>query len=176
MLGEDKRFELLIHESSQMHENIQRCLDEMNKLVGYVFPALTGLFVVVSEGNWISKEQDAYALLSGVSGLILIVFNVTWMQMISFADYKYAQILPRLYEITQRQGENFGEYSLQGGIARPTLGVLVLQIVPAVICIASLHAGRTSTFFGPCLAAAVIALFTAIASWLYFLKVGGKVR
>ena len=125
------QLDLLTHESAQLHDNIQRCLSDMNKLFGLAFPAVTGAFALLLEGK-LATNTDTGTLLSlfaVLSSGIAIIFNNVWMQLVGFTRYKYAEVLPRLYKLTGRDGDNFGQYVARGGLARAMAGAIVIQAV-----------------------------------------------
>jgi hypothetical protein len=123
------RQELLLHESKQLHDNIQRNLSDMQKLLGLAFPVLTGAFALAVEGK-IGTDPDRgllYALFSILASLLVVLFNNVWMQLLTFTRYKYAEVLPKLYVLTERGGDNYGQYTVRGGLLRTMLGAVIVQ-------------------------------------------------
>lgn len=168
MLGDDKKFELLLQESDHIHDTIQKSLDELNKLVGFIFPAVTGLFMLMTESDAFDSKHrsDASAVFCSISSLIVAAFNVVWMQLLTHASYKYGELMPQLYQLTGRTGKNYGQFATRHGILKPMLGALALQCILLPISYSALPAATDSTTFR--LAAIItlaVAMLTTITSW-----------
>jgi hypothetical protein len=107
---------------------IQRNMKEISSLLTLVLPVLTGAVAVTLEGSLIDYET-LYPLFCLLASLLVVVFNNIWMQLSVFSSYKYAEILPRLHQITSRDGENLGQYALKDGIARAMLGAVLTHLL-----------------------------------------------
>lgn len=168
MPDESRRFELLLHESGQLHDNLQRSMGDLNKLAGIMFPVVAGLFTLATgkDGTAGIRNADAGAIFSGISGLIVTAFNVAWMQFLNLAAYKYGEVLPRLYLMARRDGLNFGQYATDNGIVRPMLGVVALQLILLPLGLAAwLAASPLGTIGAAAIIPLALALLTTGISW-----------
>ena len=163
--------ELLMHESAQLHDNIQRCLDDMNKLSALAFPIVTGVFLLAIEDK-LSEVKDPgtlFSLFAVLSSVIAIIFNNVWMQLLGFTRYKYVEVLPRLYRIAGRDGENFGQYVARGGLVRAMTGSIVIQAVLLPVAAASCYKVwadyHQNTYAVGAYFAIALAAATTIISW-----------
>ena len=159
------QLQVLSQESAQLHENIQRDLVELYRLPGLAFPVVTGAFALAYDGKVITNQGLLYALFGILAAMILIGFNNVWMQLCTFTQYKYAQNLPRLYEITGVVGKNYGQYTTQGGILRAMAGVAVVQaILLPVALLAAVNS--TGSFTVVAYAATALAGAVTVVSWI----------
>lgn len=161
--------DVLLHESTQLHENIQRCMTEISSIVTLALPALTGATAVVSEGKWV-EDEDLYPLFAFLASLLVVMFNNVWIQLTGFTRYKYAVLLPALYGATGRKGYNFGQYAIKDGIARAMFGAAVIHLLlwpmTAVALYKAVPPDDLSIFTIPACISAVMALVTTIAGWV----------
>jgi hypothetical protein len=166
------KHQLLLHESAQMHDNIQRNLNEMYKLAGFAFPVLTGAFALAIEGKIVKAPDPAllYALFSILASLLVVSFNTIWMQLVTFTRYKYAEILTRLYALTAREGDNYGQYTARGSVLRAMIGVVIVQAILLPIVFAATyqvwHHYSGGTFAIPAYFSVVFAAITTVISWI----------
>jgi hypothetical protein len=123
--------ESLLHESDQLHDNIQRNLNEMHKLLALGFPVLTGAFALAVAGKIVdvADKRLIYVLFAILMSLLIISFNNIWMQLLTFTRYKYSQILPQLYAISGRTGDNYGQHIVRGGLLRAMVGAVIVQSI-----------------------------------------------
>ena len=163
---------VLLQESQQLHDNIQRNLSGMQQLLGFALPILTGAFAFALEGK-IATEPNVellYALFSILLSVLLVSFNNLWMQLLTFTRYKYSEVLPKLYALTARQGDNHGQYTVRGGLLRTMLGAAFVQLI--LLPVAAIAAYQVkfqccdTGFATPSYLAVVFATLTTIVSWL----------
>lgn len=163
--------DVLLHESTQLHDNIERCLREMNTLFTFAFPAVTAAFSLTVGDKLLAVDDPGtlYSLFAVLSSVIAIVFNNVWMQLLGFTRYKYAEVLPRLYRLTGRDGDNFGQYVSRGGLARTMTGAIVIQAVllpvAATCCHKVWHLYHQNTFALAAYFSLALALLTTPLSW-----------
>ena len=125
-------------------------MNEMNKLLALAFPAITAALALVSDGKWLEMKGPIYALFCFIASLLVVIFNNVWMQLLGFTQYKYDQVLPRLYQLTGRHGPNFGEFAIRRGLARPMAGSIVVQVLLLPIAVVALYeavCGEEPTIF-----------------------------
>jgi hypothetical protein len=176
----EKEIELLLHESEQLHDNVQRNMNEMNKLLALAFPAITAAFALVSEGKWLEVNGAIYALFCFLASLLVVMFNNVWMQLLGFTRYKYGDVLPRLYQLTGRPGLNFGEFAIRRGIVRPMVGAIVVQVLLLPMAFVALYdavyAHEATIFRYPAFISTVLALVTTAVSWYVAWEVVSEVK
>src|SRR5262249_40155091 len=125
------RVQVLLHESAQLHDNIQRAMTELYRIPALGFPVLTGAFAVIYEGKVGANVEKGllFSLFAVLAALLVIGFNNAWMLLCTFTRYKYAEVLPRLYAACDREGDNFGQYQSRGGVARTMIAVVIIQVI-----------------------------------------------
>ncbi len=75
-------------ECNQLHDNIQRCLSEMYKLLALGFPVLTGGFaLMLGGGEHLGVESGVlYSLFALMLGVLAVSFNSAWLQLFNFIE------------------------------------------------------------------------------------------
>jgi hypothetical protein len=125
-------FDLLLHENSQLHDNLQRTLDAMIKLGAFVFPVVATVFAALLKTEFVDswKNEWVAGLFCIVLSVILIIFNYLWTALGWFGEYKYCHVLPKLYTLSGRTGDrNYGEFLSAKGTPVALSGMLLLQVI-----------------------------------------------
>ena len=160
----DRQFDLLVHESEQVQENIQGCLAEMRGLVALGFPVLTGAFAYAS-GTSAIDEKLLNALFVILLGLLVVLFNVAWMQMLAFVEYKYVVLANALRDATGSRHASFGAYAARGGLLRSMAGPAILQAIVLGVAISRLGAPLSPTLTNAVYLVIAFAILTTFFSW-----------
>ena len=105
-----REFDLLLHESAELQENLRGNSDAMIKIAVFAMPLISAAYIyALSEGKPTDRE-----LLSGVvavvASLIVLAINGIWSHNMMFIEYKYSVVVPRLYALCGKQSESFGEF------------------------------------------------------------------
>ena len=163
---------VLLHESDQLHANIQRNMSEMYQLLSLGFPVLTGAFAVAVDGKIDAQPNLGliYTLFAILANLLIVSFNGVWMQLNSFTRYKYSQVLPKLYALSGRTGDNYGQDAVRRGLLRAMIGAVIVQAVLFPLGVIATYVVRTKYCDGPFAWAAYFAVLcaavTIVMSWL----------
>lgn len=163
--------ELLVLECKQSHDNIQRCLSEMYKLLALGFPVLTGAFTLALKGGQSTGLDLAtlYSLFALIIGVLAVAFNSAWLQLLSFVKYKYSEVLPRLYNASYAIGENYGQYSIGQGTLKTFASAAITQLLLLPTAIASVIGAMCqpnySVFFVPAIITIILAIISTVFSW-----------
>lgn len=166
-----QRSQLLMQESAHLHDGIQRNINDMQKVLYLGFPALTGAFAFAIQGRFVMMaEADLlYALFSILLSVLVVTYNIVWMQLSTMLRYKYAEVVPRLYGETGRNGENFGQHLFQGGMVRPLIGPIIFQAMLLPTALATTYQmwsiREYGTFAIPAYISVTFAIATTLVSW-----------
>lgn len=127
----DDAIKVLMHESDQLHQNIQRSMSEMFQIMSFGFPILGAAFTFAVKEELVNNDKMGivYALFAILGNLLVVSFNNVWLQLNSFTRYKYVEVLPRLYHLTGRQGDNYGQDAVRRGLMRAMIGAAIVQMV-----------------------------------------------
>ncbi|NRB41479.1 MAG: hypothetical protein HRU20_23910 [Pseudomonadales bacterium] len=163
--------EVLILECKQLHDNIQRCMSDMYKLLALGFPILTsGFALTLKSGQGLGIESGTlHSLFALILGVLAVSFNSAWLQLLNFVKYKYAEVLPRLYDASYVTGENFGQYTIGQGALRTFSGVAITQLLLLPTAVASILAAidqsNSSIFLVPAIITILLAAFSTVYGW-----------
>ena len=97
-MATDPELEVLMHESSQLHESIERLSNRVLGLFGVVLPGTLALFGLLAGASDRAPDPAvaSVALVSVVA--IVAVYAVSiWGEVLTYIEYKYAVLYPDMY-------------------------------------------------------------------------------
>jgi hypothetical protein len=119
--GDQAKLEVLLRESSEIHESIGRTVATTHTLFGAVLPLAGGvLLFTVSSGSQ-SLPLDFIASAFGTVICLAIIYNAgLWVEVSRYFRYKYLVIQPRMYQLVgENHRQSFGEFLAQDHIEKP---------------------------------------------------------
>ncbi len=119
-MADDPELQVLLHESTQLHQSIERISGRILGLLGVALPGALALFGYLAG----SKGSSAIASVAfaGVVALVTAYACSLWTELLTYIEYKYGVLYPALYSKAGREAQNMMHFLAQ----RPSL-------VPAMI-------------------------------------------
>jgi hypothetical protein len=142
----DPELEVLMHESSQLHQSIERISGRVLGLFGVVLPGTIALFgLLVSASDRVPDPAVASVALVGVVALVTVYAASLWGELLTYIEYKYAVLYPALYLKAGRDQANL----LQEMARRPNPLTFVASAIFIVL------------FFGVTLGMATLGIYSS---------------
>lgn len=97
-MATDPELEVLMHESSQLHDSIERLSGRVLGLFGVVLPATLALFGLLAGASDRAPDPAvASVALVGVVAIVAVYAASIWGEVLTYIEYKYAVLYPDLY-------------------------------------------------------------------------------
>lgn len=134
--GQDRlqwEFDLLIHESAELQENIRGNSDAIIKIAVFVMPLVSAAYLfALGEMKPTDKEMLAGAVVV-VASLILLAVNALWSHNMMFVEYKYRVVIPRIYALCEKRGDSFGDFVSKGRLVGFLLSFWLCQAIVLIV-------------------------------------------
>ena len=110
-MADDPELDVLLHESTQLHQSIERLSGRILGLFGVVLPGAVVLFgFLARDSPEEASSPIASVALVGVVALVVVYAGSLWAELLTYIEYKYDVLYPALYSRAGRNAENMMHY------------------------------------------------------------------
>jgi membrane protein YdbS with pleckstrin-like domain len=148
-MATDPELEVLMHESSQLHESIERLSGRVLGLFGVVLPGTLALFgLLAGASDQAPDPAVASVALVGVVAIVIVYATSIWGEVLTYIEYKYSVLYPDLYLKAGRDKANL----LQEMARRPSrltstataLLILLFFVVTVGMAMLGIHSSEVT--------------------------------